>query len=94
MKPDNAEGADGRLEVIVGQRRNVLLRVIETLNYIEGASDPDDACLRCAKRMIAEALDLPLDGFRLLTEPQPLRPLYMTPNSELRRVGAGEQNDE
>lgn len=53
---------------IVGRRREVLLRAIDTIAAIEGCTDGDAACIRCAQRMIAEVLGLPLGPFRLMTE--------------------------
>ena len=63
-------------------RRAVLLKAIETIGAIEGLEN-DAAFIRCAQRMIAEVLGLPLGPFRLLMERGPQKPLYLrTPDSE------------
>ncbi len=64
---------------ITGARRDVLLKAIETIGAIEGCTDGDNACIRCAQRMIAEVLGLPLGPFRLLAEDGQQSLLYMPP---------------
>jgi hypothetical protein len=64
---------------IVGRKREVLLKAIETIGTIEGYNDGDTACIRCAQRMIAEVLGLPLGPFRLMMEYGSQKPLYLRP---------------
>ena len=62
---------------IVGRKREVLLKAIETIGTIEGSNDGDTACIRCAQRMIAEVLGLPLGPFRLMMEAGQPMPLFL-----------------
>lgn len=68
------------------KQREVLLSAISTIHGVEGVSDSDDACLRCAARMIAEVLGLPFGEYRLLKEPNPPGPLYY---SDYKQVSEG-----
>lgn len=58
-------------------------KVLDVLQGVSGISDGDDACIRCAKRMIAEVLGItPLSRYRLMLE-NDVKPLYFkeyTPN--------------
>lgn len=50
--------------------------VLSLLSNVSGINDGDDACLRCAKRMIAEVANYePLSDFRLLFEKE-IKPKY------------------
>ncbi len=62
---------------IVGRKREVLLKAIETIGTIEGSNDGDTACIRCSQRMIAEVLGLPLGPFRLMMEAGTPTPLFL-----------------
>lgn len=54
--------------------------VLSLLSGVSGINDGDDACLRCAKRMIAEVASYePLSHFRLLFEKE-VKPKYLKVN--------------
>lgn len=51
-------------------------KVLPLFNELSGVSDSDDACLRCAARMVAEVCGYPhLSHYRLLMEKE-VKPLY------------------
>ena len=59
-----------------GEQREVLLKVLQTIDYIDD-SDSGQSSYRCAKRMIAEVLGLPLEEYMLLMDKkETLKPLY------------------
>jgi hypothetical protein len=52
-------------QAMTDDQAKVLLDALETLGNVSGESDMDAGCLRCARRMLAEVLGLPLDRYRL-----------------------------
>jgi len=52
--------------------RQSLMELLERLKHIEGARDGDEACLRCARRHLAEVLGLDLTHYRLMYEEIPV----------------------
>lgn len=54
---------------------SLLNHILKISTGMTGVTDADDACLRCARRMLAEVLGLPLANYRLMAE-QEVKPLY------------------
>lgn len=52
--------------------RQSLTLLLSCLGHIEGATDGDDASLRCARRHLAEVLGLDLAPYRLMYEEIPV----------------------
>ena len=63
-------------------RRDVIASALLTLGLVEGANDVDAACLRVARRKLAEVLGRPLGEYRLLGEEGPVEPLYVREPSD------------
>jgi hypothetical protein len=53
----------------------LLEQVLRFSSGMSGLTDSDDACLRCARRMLAEVLGKPLNGYGLMGERE-LKPIY------------------
>lgn len=57
--------------------RQSLMTLLDRLCYISGEQDADEACLRCARRRLAEVLGLDLTDYRLMHEEVPaVRPIF------------------
>lgn len=52
-------------------------RILKISSNMRGLYDSDDACLRCARRMLAEVIDYePLSHYRLMGERDEVKPIY------------------
>lgn len=66
----------GKIRAEYAELRELAEKALETLQRVSGGSDSDDACIRVACRILAEALGKELSLYRLLKEPSPTKPLY------------------
>lgn len=55
--------------------QNLLRQVLGVSKGMYGVTDGDDACIRCARRMIAEVAGEPIEYYRLMMEKE-VKPLY------------------
>lgn len=55
-------------QLLTKSEQLILNSVLEISYGISGVQDSDDACMRCARRMVAEVLGLSLENYRLIGE--------------------------